>query len=910
MSTISQLPDSTTKLLGSPLVITTPVSLVKELLDNAIDAKATSIEVQISPDTVSKVEVRDNGVGVHSDDYDSLGRHGHTSKIRTFEELRTHGCKTLGFRGEALAAANTLGKVTVTTKTPGDPVGASLQLVSDTGGVARQQKASVPVGTTVRITELFSRIPVREQVAIRESSKTLDKIRDLLKTYAMARPGLKLTLKVLQNPKQSWSYSPKKTAGVKEAVLQIAGKEVAAHCIEKTLHVDESDPVNGDGYTFEAYVMDPNADPYKVQRHHYFSVDGRPVSTRKGAMKKILDAYVKVVHDKLEDTHSSGRQKGYFIRLNIVCPVGSYDANVEPSKDEVLFVDEKYLLATLERLWKDIYQHSEVPEPKGLNETDAGVDSGSDVCKGFHLTSPSGQTVAEKPEAHITASSNPAGDISLLDSRLGVDNRTAPPAHTPRDRQVLSREHLQGEEPTAVVLEPMAMSAMCSNAALQSTIDRCSTKDTSSPKRKADMSMGLNAYVDDTQRVKLRPTCDALDIEEDTDELGDMPMQNFNPWVITKMTAPLCLQESGGTISDAAEQMPMPPNRVFSPLTPEPPILRHLGAPPGDLDLPPNQRLHRAVDNHHRGGGVPGGPYRSPMSSPLGAFSQGLAKAPGQHSMILRHRRPQPPWTPPSSVTKGERQAPVRRNPDRSPDGLEQTKISFGGKRADEGGYRKREHELTTHRQLAQPHNNDSSCTQDEFRTIFSTARQHLNQQDPQPSDSTSNNQRSETRKPFRQLRSTSIQLNAQPTVTDKEPIKTTIPAGDPRAYLLRRQKSICAEAKSGGKPRFRRLKSSMLPLENTPDEYQTHFLLTNSKCNVQKLYAIVHQVQGFDKYIIEGGLEDAIDMDLSEGRRVESLLKILLSKHAEDGVDAANDVELDLGTLLKGKGRASGFDI
>ena len=206
MPTISELPDATVKLLGSPLVITTPTTLVKELLDNAIDVKATSVEVRVSPNTIDKIEVKDNGVGIHPDDYDSLGRRGHTSKLRTFEELSTHGCKTLGFRGEALAAANTLAQVSIITKTADDPVGATLQLLKNTGGIERQQKVSAPVGTTVRIAGLFGHIPVREQVAIRESAKTLDKIRDLLKTYAMARPSLKLSLIVLQNPSRNWSY--------------------------------------------------------------------------------------------------------------------------------------------------------------------------------------------------------------------------------------------------------------------------------------------------------------------------------------------------------------------------------------------------------------------------------------------------------------------------------------------------------------------------------------------------------------------------------------------------------------------------------------------------------------------------------------------------------------------------------
>ncbi|KAK7748414.1 hypothetical protein SLS62_008570 [Diatrype stigma] len=390
MSAISRLPESTTSLLGS-LVITTPVALVKELLDNAIDAKATIVEVIISPNTIDKIEVRDNGTGIRPNDYDSLGRSGHTSKLRSFEELRTHGGKTLGFRGVALAAANTVAKVTVITRTEQDPVGATLHLVSECGGVAQQQKASVPVGTTVRITELFGRLPVREQVAVKESTKTLDKVLELLKTYAMARPTIRLIFKVLQTPKRNWSYSPKRSASIKETVLQIAGNEAASHCVEKVHRVDGPRPdvgissdhqmaVDSDSYTLEAYIMDPEADACKFPKQHYFSVDGRPVSAKRGTMKKILDTYL----TRLESS-SSERNTTYFIRLNIVCPQGAYDPNVEPSKDEVLFSDEHSLIHGFDGLCEEVYKPTQVSLSKLPANANPGLELQGRVGLEGHL---------------------------------------------------------------------------------------------------------------------------------------------------------------------------------------------------------------------------------------------------------------------------------------------------------------------------------------------------------------------------------------------------------------------------------------------------------------------------------------------------------------------------------------------
>ena len=125
---IQALPEATTRRLGAGQALPTPAALVKELLDNAIDARATSIEVLLSANTLDKIEVRDNGTGIAADDLEQVGKRGHTSKLTCFEELRTVGRVSLGFRGEALASACTMGEVAITTRTEGEPVATSVKL--------------------------------------------------------------------------------------------------------------------------------------------------------------------------------------------------------------------------------------------------------------------------------------------------------------------------------------------------------------------------------------------------------------------------------------------------------------------------------------------------------------------------------------------------------------------------------------------------------------------------------------------------------------------------------------------------------------------------------------------------------------------------------------------------------------
>ncbi|RYP78523.1 hypothetical protein DL771_000476 [Monosporascus sp. 5C6A] len=919
MSAISRLPDSTTRLLGSPLVITSPVTLVKELLDNAIDAKATSVEVLVSPNTVSTIEVRDNGVGIHPDDYDSLGRRGHTSKLRSFEELRTHASKTLGFRGEALAAANTLAKVTIITKTSDDPVGATLHLVSDIGGVAQHQKTSAPVGTTVRITELFGRLPVREQVATKESTKTLDKIRGLLQSYAMARPTLKLALKVLQNPKQNWSYSPKRDAEVGEAVLQIFGKEVSAHGFEKIFSIDQPWPearASDDdqstsrtkSYTFEAYMMDPDANPCRVPKHHFFSVDGRPVSAKRGTMRKMLDTYLKALETK-QDGLPSERCKCRFIRLNIVCPSGSYDANIEPCKDDVLFTDEQFLLDGFECLCEEVYKSSEARQSAPQDSAHLRVKLHREAAVEGGTTSVLNPTA----EAHSHDSPNPVcsntenGEDSSGAPHV-VDNQHAPFTRISRDRHPLPqrRPHRGATDTTAFTpINSQVINSRDNEASPESTRVRNSSTGMVPSQWNLDMSADLSKHIEDNHRRKrARPAQSSLGSLGEPENATAASIQGLNPWLIAKMNTPARPQELGQ--SDLPEKTPLSPNDAFqAPLTPEPPLLRHLGAPPGDLDLPPSQRLTLAMSKRQEGNDVPGGPYRSPMSSPARLPPW---KGPGSTlthpNRIPRQRRPQPPWTPPSSIQRpsnlGAQQYSSEHN--EASDGFRQTKITVNKKRGSADNPRPQHQGGIGLGSIRSPTNRGSgpNC---EIRNAFTSARAHLSQQLPQGGISPANNQRNEVRKPFSQLRSTNVQLNAQPSTQDKEPIKTTLPSGDPRAYLLRRQKSAAADIASGARPKLRRLKSNLMPLENVPTDHQTHSLVLRSDCNIQQLLSWVKQVQSYDKYMTEGELEAGIDMSLDEGRRIEARLKALLPPQVENDSDEGKVVELNLGSLLKGKG-------
>lgn len=133
MMPISALPESTQQTLRSTLNLHDATSVVKELIDNALDARATNITVEVSPNALDVIQVKDNGSGIGLEDRTLLCKNGFTSKIRNLSDLAELGGKHLGFRGEALASiAHLCESLNFTTRVDGETVGTALKF--DAGG--------------------------------------------------------------------------------------------------------------------------------------------------------------------------------------------------------------------------------------------------------------------------------------------------------------------------------------------------------------------------------------------------------------------------------------------------------------------------------------------------------------------------------------------------------------------------------------------------------------------------------------------------------------------------------------------------------------------------------------------------------------------------------------------------------
>ena len=337
---IGKLPEQTVKRLGSSVVIHSPVSIVKELIENSLDAGATSIQIEIDATTLERLQVRDNGAGIPSDDRSLMAMPYSTSKISSYSDLEN--VKSLGFRGEALASiAEICGSTTITSRTSQEQI-AQTWIVNSNG---KRENSSVKnvagqVGTAIVLGNVFSKYPVRKKVMIKDAKKNIDHIRTLVLSFSILYSCTRFSLKVTKSSVKDLIL----TAGT-SIIDQIAlfyGIEYATNLIEGEFEDNEWKL----HYAFSSQECDKDTDSKELLRtkFHLLGVDGRVMKTSLPEAKKIASHINSLVSDK------------QIWVLNIICPSHSYDVNIEPGKDDLQFNDLNEVLQGIDKLFKAVYK--------------------------------------------------------------------------------------------------------------------------------------------------------------------------------------------------------------------------------------------------------------------------------------------------------------------------------------------------------------------------------------------------------------------------------------------------------------------------------------------------------------------------------------------------------------------------
>lgn len=819
---IHPLPSSTTRILGSCQALTTPSSLVKELIDNAIDAKATSIDVIISANTVDKIEVHDNGHGIAQEDLDSLGRHGHTSKLRDFEELKAVGGSCLGFRGEALASSVSLGSVTITTRAEGEPVAYVVKLKA-TGGVSSKSSISHPIGTTVCVSNFLSALPVRRQTSISDASKTISNIKNILQSYALARLQVRFTLKVAKTGKGNWSYIPHPKGYIKEAAIQVAGKDVAKQCIEITSPCEDNasifDTIDENGTTgnpfirIQAFLPSPDSNFSKLKGGHYASVDSRPVSCTRGTLKKVISSYKQHIRAFVAKT-SKEVPKDPFIYLRITCPIGSYDPNIEPAKDDVLFEDEDAIISTAEKLFKSLYCTNTLTVPR------------DDTFNG---------PPAPKSGAGHNSSIQQCAEVS---KGVGVTDFQTPEANR-------GTRHNQDQE--------------------RITIDTIVDK---APDRELGMLNDVACEPQSPPSTLERSNHNAL-----------------NPWIIAKLNTPATERGPQGSKT----LRPRPPRSYIRPVDDTPPassddllLTEHLSNPSTGSQIWKQQRpgpTRSSVEtwiNKQQTyetddlAGLQHGPEPQQSHDTIGGdgLSQPRYEPPYSNGFVTARALPVGiPWSPPPTHIRSKEKLSRKFNtPFITPT---RTKVVPGVRENAHGSGH-----------LTPLGDTISSPSQELPRTIISAFHDNVDAaMDFERRKEASTRRLREETAAVARLEAKTDDVAMQGMPAPENIVKTALQDGDPRPYLMRRQKSMTAYLNgSHPRPGLKRAKTMLLPLESIPNTLSTHNLVLQMSIETTLVSRAMHILSAVDDYAKSGTRCEGLGMTDSSATEVEESLNKLMA--------------------------------
>jgi DNA mismatch repair protein MutL len=362
MPVIRQLPPAVVNKIAAGEVIERPASVVKELLENSVDAGASRVEVSMTGGGLESIRVADNGCGMSADQLHLAVASHATSKIESADDL--FHVATLGFRGEALASIAEVSHFLVRSRTAGEPAGAQLRV--NGGARAELEPCGCDVGTTIEVRDLFFNTPVRRKF-LRAAATEVSYCTEAFTRICLAYPAVRFVLK--NNERLLFDLPP--AVNWAERIATLLGREVGASLI----------PVDGEeaGIRISGYVADPNFSRGN-NRWQYLFLNGRCIRDR-SLQHALTEAYRGLL--------MTGRFPVAFLRLEM--PVELVDVNVHPTKMEVRFQDAgriySQILGTVRRkfLSSDLTARVRSAQTQAVANGSAGA--GSDPIGGHPRTS-------------------------------------------------------------------------------------------------------------------------------------------------------------------------------------------------------------------------------------------------------------------------------------------------------------------------------------------------------------------------------------------------------------------------------------------------------------------------------------------------------------------------------------------
>ena len=339
MGNIVLLDELTINKIAAGEVIERPASVIKEMVENSIDAGATNITVEIKNGGISYIKVTDNGKGIAQDDLEIAFERHATSKIRSADDLNT--VTSMGFRGEALASIAAIANVEMVSKTKEQDVG--YKIVVQAGDVLEKEETACQVGTSITVRNLFFNTPVRYKFLKKDYTEA-GYIEDAITRIALVNPNI--AIKLINTGKTVIQTNG--NGELKSVIYSIYGKDVA----NAILDVD-----------------------YKYEDIHVTGVIGKPEIARSNRSNQLFFVNKRYIKDKTLTAATEQSYKGLipigkfgFVVLNIEMNPAKVDVNVHPAKLEVRFEEENKVFQAIYHAIKDTLLKGELVVDTSENE--------------------------------------------------------------------------------------------------------------------------------------------------------------------------------------------------------------------------------------------------------------------------------------------------------------------------------------------------------------------------------------------------------------------------------------------------------------------------------------------------------------------------------------------------------------
>ncbi|MDM8557370.1 DNA mismatch repair endonuclease MutL [Candidatus Parabeggiatoa sp. HSG14] len=411
---IHQLPSLVANQIAAGEVVERPASVVKELLENSLDAKADMIDVDIEQGGIALMRIRDNGFGIRRDELLlALSRHS-TSKIKTLDDL--DHINSLGFRGEALASIASISRITLNSRFYGDEIGHCIHLDGQENPTTPTPIAH-PVGTTLEIRDLFYNTPARRKF-LRTEKTEFGHIHETIKRLALSR--FDVAFKLTNNRKTLMAL---KTAPGEDEQLQRVAMLCGPEFVEHVLSIkEESGKIKISGWVTQPTYSRSQPDM------QYFFVNGRIIRD------KLISHAVRQAY---EDVLYSGRYPSYVLYL-IIDP-SEVDVNVHPTKNEVRFVQSGQVHSFLVHILQNCLAQTSPRHVGPPSAPPRGSTNNKNEAKYHSIEERTQQTgntniVGEKSKNfHVVANKGTPTEQSTLHSKKNIFPHKNPSASTIRE---------------------------------------------------------------------------------------------------------------------------------------------------------------------------------------------------------------------------------------------------------------------------------------------------------------------------------------------------------------------------------------------------------------------------------------------------------------------------------------------